>query len=119
MSSATGAGLSVAGSKSDGSSTSTVITGDTHIGVQQTLRAAEGTGITLEYGTVPVPDMMNAIRADNWLHVHGDVGNAQGRAIKAEIRAAFYPDKADWKDVVFDRAVDVLRMTMRGLADGQ
>ncbi|HVY99009.1 MAG TPA: M14 family metallopeptidase [Dongiaceae bacterium] len=104
-------------STDDGSSTSTVISGDTHIGVQQSLPNAEGTGITLEYGTVPVGDMMNAIRADNWLHVHGDIASAQGRAIKAEIRAAFYPEKDDWKDMVFDRAVDVLDRTMKGLAD--
>jgi hypothetical protein len=100
----------------DGSSTSTVISGDTHIGLQQSLRHAEGTGITLEYGTVPVADMMNAIRADNWLHVHGDLANPQGREIKAEIRAAFYPDTGDWKDMVFDRSVDVLQRTMQGLS---
>ena len=102
-------------SADDGSSTSTVISGDTHIGVQQSLPRAEGTGITLEYGTVPSVDMMNAIRADNWLHVHGDLQSSQGREIKAEIRAAFYPEKDDWKGVVFDRAVDVLNRTINGL----
>jgi Protein of unknown function (DUF2817) len=102
-------------SSDDGSSTSTAITGDTHIGVQQSLPQSEGTGITLEYGTVSVADMTDAIRADNWLHVHGDLATAQGREIKARIRTAFYPDKADWKDRVFDRSVDVLRRTLHGL----
>jgi Protein of unknown function (DUF2817) len=104
-------------SADDGSSTSSAITGDTHIGVQQSLSRAEGTGITLEYGTIPVGDMMNAIRADNWLHVHGDLANVQGREIKAQIRTAFYPERDDWKDMVFDRAVDVLRRTMNGLTE--
>jgi hypothetical protein len=102
-------------SANDGSSTSTLISGDIHIGVQQSLPRAEGTGITLEYGTVPSGEMMNAIRADNWLHVHGNLDSAQGREIKAEIRAAFYPEKDDWKDMVFDRAVDVLNRTVKGL----
>jgi hypothetical protein len=102
-------------STDDGSSTSTVISGDTHIGVQQSLPRAEGTGITLEYGTVPAADMMNAIRADNWLHVHGDLASRQGREIKAEIRHAFYPDKDDWKAMVFDRSVGVLQRTLQGL----
>lgn len=102
-------------SADDGSSTSTLISGDIHIGVQQSLPRAEGTGITLEYGTVPVEAMMDAIRADNWLHVHGSLDSAQGREIKSEIRAAFYPEKDDWKDVVFDRAIDVLNRTMNGL----
>lgn len=100
----------------DGTSTSTEISGDIHIGVQQALAGAEGTGITLEYGTLPVMDMMNAIRADNWLHVHGTVDSTKGREIKAEIRAAFYPDKDDWKAMVFDRAVDVLERTTASLS---
>ena len=102
-------------STDDGTSTSTVISGDTHIGVQQSLPRAEGTGITLEYGTLPPEDMMNAIRADNWLHVHGDLASKQGREIKAQIRSAFYQEKDDWKSMVFDRATDVLERTMRGL----
>jgi hypothetical protein len=103
-------------SSDDGTSTSTVISGDTHIGVQQSLPKAEGTGITLEYGTVPVADMMHAIRADNWLHVHGDLQSPQGREIKAEIRAAFYPERSDWMDLVFERSLEVLARAMRGLA---
>jgi hypothetical protein len=98
-----------------GCSTSVQITGDTHIGLAQSLPRAEATGITLEYGTLPLPDMLNAVRADNWLHVHGDLESRQGREIKAEIRAAFYQEKDDWKSMVFDRAVDVLGRAMKGL----
>jgi hypothetical protein len=99
----------------DGTSTSAVISGDTHIGLAESLPRAEATGITLEYGTLPLEDMLNAVRADNWVHIHGDLDNAQGKAIKAQIRAAFYPDKDDWKKIVFDRAVDVAERAMRGL----
>jgi hypothetical protein len=98
-----------------GSSSSTVVTGDTHIGVAQALPKAKASGITLEYGTVPLEDMLESVRADNWVHIHGDLGNAQGRTIKSQIRDAFYCDKDDWKDMVFDRAVDVYDRMMAGL----
>jgi hypothetical protein len=102
-------------STDDGSSTSPVITGDTHIGLAESLPQAEATGITLEYGTVPLEDMLNAVRADNWVHIHGDLASKQGKEIKAQIRAAFYQEKDDWKTMVFERAVDVAERTMKGL----
>lgn len=99
----------------DGSSTSTAVTGDTSLGVAAALPTTMITGITLEYGTVPVPDMIDAVRADNWLHVHGKLDSDQGRKIKGQIRDTFYPDEKKWKDMVFERAVDVLGRAMKGL----
>ncbi|WP_374651585.1 M14 family metallopeptidase [Dongia sp.] len=102
----------------DGSSTSTAVTGDTNLGIVAGLPKATITGITLEYGTVPVEAMVDAVRADNWLHVHGQLDSALGRKIKSEIRYTFYPDEKKWKEMVFDRAVDVLGRTMKGLTQG-
>ena len=58
-----------------------------------------------------------ALCADNWLHHHGELGSAKGKAIKQQIRDAFYPDKADWKDMVWDRAVETLRLALKGLSE--
>ena len=99
-----------------GSSSSAPVFGDTTLGLLRALPEAEVTGITLEYGTVPLGDVLEAVRADNWLHVHGDLGSPQGCEIKAQIRAAFYPDAEAWKRSVFDRSVDVLRRTITGLS---
>jgi hypothetical protein len=99
----------------DGTSTSTVVSGDTQIAITDSIPQAEITGITLEYGTLPLEEMLLAVRADNWLHVHGDLRNAKGKEIKSQIRAAFYPDKDDWKKMVWDRAVDVAERAMKGL----
>ncbi len=99
----------------DGSSSSAILTGDTNIGVDEALPQTTIGGITLEYGTEPVEQMLDAIRADNWLHTHGKLDSAQGRAIKAQIRTAFYPDKDDWKRMIWDRAEYVLKGMMRGL----
>jgi len=99
-----------------GSSSSAPVFGDTTLGVLRALPDAEVTGITLEYGTLPLADIFEAVRADNWLHVHGDLGSPQGREIKAQMRAAFYPNADNWKRSVFDRSVDVFRRTITGLS---
>lgn len=98
-----------------GSSSSAPVSGDITLGVQRALPQAEVTAVTLEYGTVPVKEVLDAVRADNWLHAHGDLQARQARAIKAQIRAAFYPEADDWKDMVFERSVDVLRRAIAGL----
>jgi hypothetical protein len=98
-----------------GSSSSAPVSGDTTLGVLRALPGAEVTGVTLEYGTVPLREVFDAVRADNWLHVHGDLRTRAAREIKAQIRGVFYPDKDDWKRMVFERSVDVLRRSLAGV----
>jgi uncharacterized protein DUF2817 len=98
-----------------GSSSSAPVSGDITLGVRRALPQAEITGVTLEYGTVPLKDVLDAVRADNWLHAHGDLRARQARDVKAQIRAAFYPDAEAWKAMVFERSVDVLRRALAGL----
>jgi len=103
-------------SSDEGSSSSAPVGGDTNIALDDELPEAAVTGITLEYGTLPVKAMLDAIRADNWLHIHGSLDSPEGRAIKARIRQAFYPDKNDWRRMVWERVVDVTRRMTKGLA---
>jgi hypothetical protein len=103
-------------SSEEGSSSSATVIGDTNIGVDESLPLAAVTGITLEFGSAPLIDVREALRADNWLYVHGKPDSAQGRAITAQLREAFYPGRDDWHDMVWERAVDVTRRTLRRLA---
>lgn len=73
------------------------------------------TPITLEYGTRDLATVLNALRLDNWLHVHGDPDSPQGRDIKARLLDAFYPDDPVWKERVFERAMDVTERAIVGL----
>ena len=75
-------------------------------------------GIALEYGTVPTPDVRQAVRADNWLHLHGQLDSPKGRAIKEQIRAAFFPSGRDWKLQVWERAEETVKLMVRGLTEG-
>ena len=60
--------------------------------------------------------MLTALRADNWLYHKGDVASAQGQEIKTQIRDAFYPEFDDWKQMVWDRARELVDMAMAGMA---
>ena len=85
-------------------------------GYLRALAPREVTAITVEYGTVPVTDVMTALRAENWLHHHGDVQSAQGREIKAMMLDAFYGDDDPWRADVWQRAEDVITAAINGVS---
>lgn len=76
---------------------------------------ADITSVTVEFGTYPVLDVLEALRADNWLHLHGNPDSKLGRAIKADIRKRLYPDEDDWKEMVALRSRHVLQRATKGL----
>jgi hypothetical protein len=99
-----------------GTSTSPPLHGTNGEGFARFLSHAEFSHVALEYGTLPVPDVLDAIRADNWLHLHGDIAGEDSRRIKTQMRDAFAPADAAWRDAVWNRADEVLRKTAFGLA---
>ena len=102
----------------DGSSTSAPLTGVNLMGMEAALGDAEFTAVALEYGTYELMEVLNALRGDNWLHRHGQLDSEKGRKIKAEARRCLYPDKDDWKEMVWERGVETQRMALRGLDQG-
>ena len=102
----------------DGSSSSSSIEGFMANALFDAAPQAQITSISLEYGTRPLDQVLDAVRADNWLHVHGKVDSAQGRAIKAATRDAFYGEDMAWKHDVWERAEEIFSKAVRGLASG-
>ncbi len=100
-----------------GDSVSADLTGTLDAAIPRLLPHAETTAFAVEYGTIAPMEVFEALRADNWLHLWGDMKSDQARAIKAEIRRAFYPDTDEWKRKVWARSVDVLEKTARGLLE--
>ncbi len=76
---------------------------------------ARVTAVTVEFGTYPLQDVLRALRADNWLHLRGDLDSQLGRRLKAEIRELFYPDSDDWKELISLRTRQILNRAVRGL----
>jgi hypothetical protein len=103
-------------SPESGTSRSPPLTGFIRNAVVGALPRANVRPVTIEYGTYPVPEVLAALIADNWLHLRGRLGSDRGRAVKAAIRRAFYPDESDWKEMVFLRARQVMRRAAAALA---
>ena len=72
--------------------------------------------LTVEFGTYAQLQVLLAFVADNWLHHRGDLHGRQGRAIKARLRRALYPDEDDWKELVWVRGRQLMRRAVGGLA---
>jgi hypothetical protein len=103
-------------SPSMGTSTSAPLVGTNGEGFVRFLPHVQLTAIALEYGTLPLDDVLDAVRADNWLHVHGDIAGEDSRRIKTQMRDAFAPADAAWRQAVWNRADEILRKTAFGLA---
>jgi hypothetical protein len=104
-------------SPANGSSTSATLHGVNIEGIARTLPRASVTAIGLEFGTVALRDVLDAVRADNWLHLHGRLDSEKGRALKRQMRDVFYCDKDEWKAMLFEQGIARQRQALRGLAD--
>ncbi len=100
---------------SGGDSVSAKLAGDWLDAAPRLMPHARVTGIALEYGTVETAQVMDALRADNWLHAHGDPGGPEAAAIKAQIRAAFYVDDDIWRGMVLGQSLIAARQAVAGL----
>jgi len=100
-----------------GNSSSAELHGDNLNGLEPVLAARniEFTGMALEYGTLSLREVLDAVRADNWLHHHGMVDSKTGRALKALVRDAFYGDRDDWKRMIFEQGAAAQRAALKGL----
>jgi len=73
--------------------------------------------VALEFGTRPIMEVLEALRADHWLH---SKGNGQGHhsynAIKAQIKRAFYEDTKQWKAAVYSKTLNALLEASRKIS---
>ncbi|MDP1690856.1 MAG: M14 family metallopeptidase [Burkholderiaceae bacterium] len=99
----------------DGSSASALLSGLMWMAAYQEAPQAEYTGIALEYGTLPLNEVVAALRADQWLENHPEAPAAQRDAIKRQVRDAFYTDTDDWKQRIVEQGVQAARQAVAGL----
>jgi hypothetical protein len=99
-----------------GGSVSAPLHGTMERGVEQALGPdCELTAFGAEFGTYEPTRVFWAMRADNWLHRHGDPESEQGHAIKAEILEVFRPADRAWQERVLSGAARVLEQARAGL----
>jgi hypothetical protein len=99
----------------DGTSSSAFLTGLMWMSVQDECPQTEYTGIALEYGTLPMNDMLMALRADHWLHLHPEASDDLKKSIKAQIFNAFYTDTDEWRAQIISQARDAMAQAIQGL----
>ena len=99
----------------DGSSTSAFLTGLMWTAIYDECPHAEYTGIAMEYGTLPILDMLQALRAEHWLNIHPEAPPALAAHIKAQMLAAFYTDTDAWKGQIIAQARQALFQAVQGL----
>lgn len=100
----------------DGSSTSAFLTGLMWTSVYDECPQAAYTGIAMEYGTLPVLDTLQALRAGHWLALHPQAPPELGRAIRQQMMDAFYTDTDAWRAEVLRQAREALFQAAQGLA---
>lgn len=104
-------GLQLVNPKS-GSSVSPSVNGSLKHGLQKMLPGTDLTAVTMEFGTYSPKDIFWSLRAENYLHHHGDMEPSEARAIKDRVKQMFYPDDALWKDKVWKTGASLVRRTL-------
>jgi hypothetical protein len=103
---------------SEGNSVSADVQGDILDAVEQWLPGVGVAGVAIEWGTVDIVEVSDALRADAWLHGYSDPRGDAAAPIKEQLRAAFAPDDPRWAELVVERFVGVRDRAMAGLAGG-
>jgi len=100
----------------DGDSVSAHLMGDWLVAMDAWLPDTEITSAALEYGTVELVSVLQALRADAWLWAHGDPKGPEAAGVRATVRAAFADDDPSWIASLWPRFVEVLEAAFGHLA---
>lgn len=100
----------------DGSSTSAFLTGLMWSAFYEECPQGEYTGLALEYGTQPFPEVTQALRAEHWLHQHPEAPAALASQIKQQMMDAFYVNTDAWKEQVLSQAWECFFQAADGLS---
>ena len=92
----------------DGESVSAQLSGDWLGALERLLPGIEVTAVALEFGTVDVVSVLQALRADAVIHAHGDPRSTEAADVRSQVRAAFADDDPAWFDAVSARFDEVV-----------
>ena len=101
----------------EGSSASVDITGQLAGLIYQTCPDALHTPMALEFGTVPLDAMIEALRGRNWLLAHPEADDAMRDAILRATLDAFYSNAADWHGMVLGQSRVAVLQALSGLQE--
>jgi hypothetical protein len=71
--------------------------------------------IALECGIRPINEVALALRADAWLHAHGNLNSPVAKSIKSRIRAAFHSDDPLWQGMALGQGLAACQAALAGM----
>lgn len=92
----------------DGDSVSAALSGDWLAASGALAPLADVVAVALEFGTVDTIAVMQALRADAWLHGFGNPLGPAAAGVRAQVRAAFADDDPAWIAAVWSRFAEVM-----------
>ncbi len=111
-----GGGSTPVTSTYQGTSASASLTGQMFYGVLEEMPQSQYTGIAMEYGTVPIMETMQALRADQWVRRHPEAPAGKAASLRRQVRDAFYTDTDLWKGQIISQARQAMFQAADGLA---
>ena len=100
----------------DGTSTSSNLQGNLWQAAYEECGQAVYTGITLEFGTEPLPVVTDALRFDHWVARRRDRVDELREPARERMRQAFYTDTPEWKRAVVRQGREAAVLAVDGLA---
>ena len=100
-----------------GTSQSVPLSGPIQMAIYEECPQAQYTGICLEFGTLPLAQMILAMRADHWLALHPEAAGALQERIRNDMLQAFNPPSGDWQAQVWQQGLQAARQALQGLAE--
>ncbi len=73
------------------------------------------TKLTIEFGTVPILQVLHALRAEQWLALHADADQTSHQSIKQLMLDAFYVNTPEWKTQVVTQGLNAIEQGIVGL----
>jgi hypothetical protein len=96
-------------------SASAKINGDWISAAPDFLPHAKVTAVALEFGTISPLEVLQALRADNWLHRWGDASKEWPQPIKQGMLSAFLGAGDVWRGMILGQSLAATRQAIQGL----
>ena len=85
-------------------------------GVRDAVKPARMTGAVIEFGTLPIKETFNQLRADRWLKFGKTPTDARAlEPVRKRVMEAFIPSDPQWRDRVVDHARQIQLQALAGV----
>lgn len=100
----------------DGTTASSQLTGAMVELAYQEYPQAQSTRLVIEFGTKPGLEVLQALRAEQWLQNQPQTAPEQAVLIKRQMLEAFYVDSDEWRGQILSQAQQAIEQAVAGLS---